>query len=55
MVAIYYFYREYHMATHNGEYSGEYDNLLFFFVHMFHRIQDEYAREGPMKMEPSAQ
>lgn len=42
--AIYYFYKEYNMAL-TGKYNGEYDNLLYFFVHYYKMIQNEYKTE----------
>ena len=45
--AIYYFYKEYAMVM-NGSYNGEYDDLLFFFTHIYRRVQD-YYNENPDK------
>jgi DTW domain-containing protein YfiP len=39
--AIHYFCREYHQATHN-DYNGEYDDLLYLFVHQYELIQQHY-------------
>ena len=47
--AIYYFYREHWDATHKddgGLYDGRYDNLLFFYSHMYKIIQARYQEEG---------
>ncbi|EKE37003.1 DTW domain containing protein [Entamoeba nuttalli P19] len=45
--AIYYFYRDYYTCM-NGKYNGECDDLLYFFTHIYHRVQDFY-NEHPDK------
>jgi hypothetical protein len=41
-VAIYYFIREYHERTKRLPYSGEYDDLLWFYVFTYNLIQNRY-------------
>ncbi|ELT92558.1 hypothetical protein CAPTEDRAFT_44414, partial [Capitella teleta] len=38
--AIYYFFREFHLTFINPEYDGCYDNLLFLFNFMYHKIKE---------------
>ena len=43
--AIYYFFKELHTAmTHN--YSGEFDNLLYYYAFFYSMIQNKYLDEG---------
>jgi len=47
--AIYYCAREYHELTSaTGHYNQEYDNLLFFFIYFYHKIQAVAAERGRM-------
>ena len=39
--AIFYFFREYHLALHPS-YEGQYDDLLYFFAHNYKLIQSYY-------------
>ncbi|KAA6377138.1 MAG: putative DTW domain protein [Streblomastix strix] len=49
--AIYYFFKEYavssaHMSGNtNYQYNGEYDNLLWYYVYQYERIQSEYIAD----------
>lgn len=43
--AIYYFYKEFITAT-KGTYSGEVDNLLYYFTFYYELLQDVYKRSG---------
>ncbi|CAH1775505.1 unnamed protein product, partial [Owenia fusiformis] len=40
--AIYYFQLEYHQSFVPSEYTGQYDDLLFFFVFMYGTIKELY-------------
>ena len=45
--AIYYTAREYHELTSvTGRYCQQYDDLLFFFIYFYHKIQSIAARTG---------
>ena len=46
--AIYYCAREYHELSAAGRYNQQYDNLLFFFVYFYHKIQAVAAKRGQM-------
>ncbi|ELP83919.1 hypothetical protein EIN_311800 [Entamoeba invadens IP1] len=39
--AIYYFYRDYYLAT-IGNYTGQCDDLLYYFVHIYKKVQGFY-------------
>jgi len=45
--AIYYFMVDYHTHVLGQEYRGEYDNLLFFFKFMHHKIHQLYSPPAP--------
>jgi len=45
--AIYYCTREYHELTSaTGQYCQQYDNLLFFFIYFYHKIQAVTSERG---------
>ena len=45
--AIFYFFRQLHQARHpDTPYEGQYDNLLFFYSHIYKTIQNAYQKEG---------
>lgn len=45
--AIYYCAREYHELTSaNGQYHQQYDDLLFFFIYFYRKIQTVAAQSG---------
>ncbi|KYQ99879.1 hypothetical protein DLAC_03833 [Tieghemostelium lacteum] len=44
--AIYYFFKEYHLASNNGLYNGEYDNLLYYYSLFYNLIQSEYKKKN---------
>jgi len=41
--AVYYFFRIYHRVYGSQPYSGQFDNLLFFFRYMFNKIREMYG------------
>ncbi|KAK2960624.1 putative fibroblast growth factor 7 [Blattamonas nauphoetae] len=43
--AIYYFYKEFHEATHGGKYDGEFDDLLYFFAYTYEHIQSVFTND----------
>jgi DTW domain-containing protein YfiP len=42
--AIHYFFREFHESTHQGNYNGEYDDLLYLFLYQYELIQQHYRQ-----------
>jgi DTW domain-containing protein YfiP len=42
--AIYFTLREF-MATVSGSYDGEVDDLLFYYIFLYNKIQDKYQKE----------
>ncbi|KAL0483272.1 hypothetical protein AKO1_014625 [Acrasis kona] len=40
--AIHYFFRDYHEATNQGSYEGQYDDLLYLFLYQYEVIQRRY-------------
>ncbi|KAI8343237.1 DTW domain-containing protein [Chlamydoabsidia padenii] len=42
--AIYYTYREYAEAYEQGDYHGQYDNLMYYYRFFYHLIQDRYRQ-----------
>lgn len=50
--AIYYFLVELHSLSNPGEkYKGQYDNLLFFFKHMYFMIKKAYSCDNLLGFE----
>ena len=47
--AIYYFMREYHDLFELTPYTGQYDDLLFFFKFMYRKIRFEYEKGKVLK------
>ncbi|KAH7823370.1 putative fibroblast growth factor 7 [Monocercomonoides exilis] len=43
--AIYFFFKEFHMAQHDGKYDGEFDNLLFYYIFQYEHIQTLYEND----------
>lgn len=43
--AIYYFFKEYQMKANNGEYHGEWDDLMYYYSLFYSIIQDTYKQK----------
>jgi len=53
--AIYFFMREFHEHFVDTPYTGEYDNLLFFFNFMYKKIRNMYDGGAELKAYKSRQ
>ncbi|RWS31240.1 DTW domain-containing protein 1-like protein [Leptotrombidium deliense] len=49
--AIYYFFVDLHSISEKSEYSGQYDNLLFFFKYTFFKVREVYERKQKIRKE----
>ncbi|KAH7831511.1 putative DTW domain [Monocercomonoides exilis] len=48
--AIYYFFKEFWMTTHKGEYNGELDNLLYYYAFQYEQIQSVYVEDKEKRL-----